>query len=570
MDVLLRERRARPDGIDEYVDTEVNTASIDVGSAPDQTIQLIGRGIAARHARITLDGTAARVTCRRGQRVLVNGARVRAATLRSDDILELDGNRLTLMTPPAGFDLALQITRNAAAHSSDFAGAFRTDIEQTWLSKRRAAWALFVLIASVALLLPLGQLVWKSEPAQRPWSPADAQWTTGPLHPAHQLVIGNDCGACHAVPFARVADAQCTACHDRTHDHIDAALAKDAGFEHTRCATCHREHNSPPHLVDSSERTCTQCHGAPSLSSSQSAPIAELGRVTGFSVASHPAFRVYLLRASQRSIGTGLMFDWNVQPTPIANARESSHLKFPHDVHLDADKVKRVNDSAPLGCADCHVPTQDNEHFEPVTMQRHCASCHDLKFDSTDPTRELPHGQPAEAILAIEGHYLRKFGDPDIGAQTDPKRRVPDRARQHKPCTESAFACAMRATREEALNQFTRRGCITCHVVDDTGDDDIYNRFQVYPVRLVNDYLPAAHFNHTSHLTQKDAAGDAACGSCHAAAKSSDSADLMIPDIDNCVQCHSDVAQPGRVELACTGCHTYHPDASLAALRAQR
>lgn len=571
MNVLLRERRARADGIDEYLDTEVDTASIDVGSGPDQTLQLIGSRIAARHARITLDGTQARVTCRRGRRVLVNGVHVRTAKLLSGDVVEIDGNRLTLAPPPAGFDFALEITRNAAAQSRDFAGAFRIDLAQTWLSKRRAAWLLFALIAAFALLLPLGQLVWDSNPAQRPWSPADAQWSTGPLHPAHQLAIGDDCGACHAEPFERVRDAQCTACHDHTHDHVDAALATNLGFEHTRCATCHREHNSPQRLVDSSVRTCTQCHGTPSHDST---PTVELTRATGFSVESHPAFRAYLLRASQRNIGTGLVFDWHYAATSIADGREASNLKFPHDVHLDPDKVKNGNDSAPLGCADCHALAADDEHFEPVTMERHCASCHDLKFDTTDPTRELPHAAPAEAILAIEGHYLRKFGDPNLGAQTDPKRRVPDRAREGQRCVDSVFACAMRATRDEALNQFTQRGCITCHRVDDAGGDDIYNRFQVYPVRLVSDYLPAAHFNHVSHLTQKGATGDAACASCHAAAKSSDSADLMIPDIDNCVQCHSaderNEARPVSVELACIGCHAYHPDASLIALRGER
>src|SRR4029453_13554200 len=103
------------------------------------------------------------------------------------------------------------------------------------------------------------------------------------------------------------------------------------------------------------------------------------------------------------------------------------NLKFPHDVHLDASKVRKPSDSAALGCSDCHGLTADKEHFLPVTMVGHCLSCHDLKFDPKDPTRELPHGQPTEAILAIEGHYLRKFGDPNIGARVETTRRLPDR-----------------------------------------------------------------------------------------------------------------------------------------------
>lgn len=558
MDVLLRERRTRPDGISEYLDSEISASAINLGSAPDQTIQLLGPNVAPQHAQIELSGAQVRVTCRRRLRILVNGQPVRAASLQQDDVLELDGHRLQLVTAPAGFDLALEFTPSAAVASSDFAGAFRTELAQTWLSKRRAAWILVTLILSLTLLVPLGQLVWHSGETQRPWSPADAQWTTGALLPAHRLAIGNDCNACHAVPFTRVRDEECSACHDRVHDHIDAAVAAKAQLEHTRCATCHLEHNEPPHLIVSADTLCTDCHRAPA----RFAAIRKLPEATGFSLTTHPKFAAYLLRSSQRPGGTGLLFDWRLEASSIDGGRESSNLKFPHDVHLDASKVSKVDDSAALGCADCHALASDKEHFLPVTMEQHCASCHDLKFDPTDPMRQLPHGQPTEAILAIEGHYLRKFGDPNIASTTATKRRLPDRVNADERCTDTAFACAMRKTRDEAVNQFTRRGCVTCHVVEDTNSDDIFSRFQVYPIRLVTDYLPMGRFSHSSHLTQKDATGDAACGSCHDATKSAESSDLLIPDIENCVECHSDRSGSGGIALACIGCHVYHPNVS--------
>ena len=237
-------------------------------------------------------------------------------------------------------------------------------------------------------------------------------------------------------------------------------------------------------------------------------------------------------------------------------------------MHLDGSKVRRTDDGKALGCGDCHRLAPDKEHFLPITMEAHCRACHDLKFDPRDPTRELPHGQPTEAILAIEGHYLRKFGDPNLATDAIVRRRLPDRPNDEERCTESAFACAMRKTRDESVNQFTIRGCVTCHVVEDTHDSDIYNRFQVYPIRLVGDYLPKAHFDHMRHLTQRDKTGDDACVSCHDARKSKDSADLHIPDIDTCVGCHSDsvaerVDRPGVV-LPCIGCHLYHPGESTS------
>jgi predicted CXXCH cytochrome family protein len=565
MQVLLRTRRIRTDGVDEYHDTQIDAAALTLGSAPDRAVQLIGPSIAPQHARIRCTDGAARIDCSRGGHVLVNGRTVRAAPVEVGDRIEIDGHILVRVAAPAGFDLALEVTPNAAVQTSDFAGAFCTDLTQTWLSKRRAAWVLFVVILTLALLAPLTTLVWDGGEAHRPWLPADASWSTGPLHPAHQLAIGNDCTACHAVPFQRVADAQCSACHERVNAHVDATPALQAGLVHTRCATCHQEHNEPAQLVTTAKTLCTDCHAEPA----PLAAIKPLEPASGFAATTHPAFEAQLLRAAARSAGTGLMFDWRFERTAIAGAKETSNLNFPHDIHLDGEKVRKVDDSAALVCVDCHQPAPDQEHFLPVTMERHCRSCHDLQFDPADPARELPHGQPMEAILAIEGHYLRKFGDPNLATAASTRRRLPDRSDVEDRCTESAYVCAMRSTRAEAVNQFTRRGCVTCHRVEDTGNQDIYSRFQVYPIRLVADFLPDARFDHTSHLTQKDASGDAACGSCHDARHSTASADLLIPDIDNCLQCHSDDSAAG-VELTCIGCHPYHPVAARATMRGQR
>ncbi len=527
MDLLLRERRTRTDGFVEFSDTEISAAAINIGSGPDQTLQLIGRNVAPRHAQLKVDGDKIDIACRSGLRVVVNGKSVASTALAEGDVVELGGHRLQLVAAPAGFDLALELTPNAAVQNRDFASAFVADLSQTWLSKRRPAWLLFVGILAATLLIPLSKFVGDGG-QQRPLAHWDQQWSAGPLHPAHQLIAGDNCNACHAVPFHRARDVECTKCHDRTHDHVEKSLAAQADLEHVRCASCHKEHNEPARLIVTANGLCTDCHARPT----RFAAITTLEPVTGFSMTAHPKFAAYLLRSVRRPGAAGLVLDWRYEPSPIGGARESSNLKFPHDVHLDGSKVRRTDDGKALGCGDCHRLAPDKEHFLPITMEAHCRACHDLKFDPRDPTRELPHGQPTEAILAIEGHYLRKFGDPNLATDAIVRRRLPDRPNDEERCTESAFACAMRKTRDESVNQFTIRGCVTCHVVEDTHDSDIYNRFQVYPIRLVGDYLPKAHFDHMRHLTQRDKTGDDACVSCHDARKSKDSADLHIPDID--------------------------------------
>src|SRR5262249_19335400 len=141
--------------------------------------------------------------------------------------------------------------------------AFVTDLEQTWLSKRSAAWLLFVTIVSLTLLVPLSKFAGRADGKPLPWSNWDRQWTAGPLYPAHLLATGENCNACHAVPFVRVRDQECTKCHDRTNDHIERSLAERANIEHVRCGACHQEHESPPHLVMSANSLCTDCHANP-------------------------------------------------------------------------------------------------------------------------------------------------------------------------------------------------------------------------------------------------------------------------------------------------------------------
>jgi predicted CXXCH cytochrome family protein len=555
MDVLLREVRTRADGRTEYIDTEIGGDVFTIGSAPESALQLLGDGIGARHAEIR--GTA--LTCVGKARVVRNGDSTAKAKLAAGDVVEIGGHRLNVIDAPAGFDLALELVRDPDVDASAYEAAFRTDLEQTWLGKRRPAWLLLVLVVALGFLVPFALRYFDVE------SPVavvtDLSWSSGPLLPAHQLAVGDDCSACHEAPFVKVRDSACRDCHAALADHFHADLEVTDAVE--RCAICHREHNEPPTLVVTADSLCTDCHRA-------AQPASGGGRVdvvTGFDRTSHPAFDAHLVKSVARPAGTGFVYDWGFEVVAVASARERSNLKFPHDVHLDPEKVQSTTTSEALGCGDCHQLSQDKEHFRPVTMEQHCRSCHDLRFDETDPERELPHGQPLEAVLAIEGHYLKKYSDPEAYKAERVKRRLPDRPVTDDVCSGPAFTCATRKTLLEAINQFTVRGCVTCHAVEDNGNQDVYSRFQVLPIRLAVDYFPEARFDHVSHMTQKDATGDAACLTCHRADVATESAELLIPDLDNCVQCHSGTPGADLVVLGCIDCHSYHPGAELTALR---
>jgi len=572
VNVLLREIKKRADGRTEYVDTEISTDTFDIGASADSTVQLLGAGVLPRHAQLRCDGANVVVTAIGRARIVVDGAPVRRRALPVGGEFAIGGHRFAIREAPAGFDALLELARDETVDASAYEAAFRTDLADTWLSKRRAAWLLlaFVVVATFAAPLALRQSGAKI--AHHWYVPDDVQWTSGPLAPAHALAVGDKCVSCHTDLFTRVPSKACTTCHDRVGEHVPVHEgAAPASRATDRCGACHREHDEPSSLVVRADSLCIGCHATEQpRGATNGAQLAKVHAASGFTAATHPPFNAHLLVALQRTSGTGFAFDWGFTVAPVASAREASNLKFPHAVHLDPEKVRSNATSKPLGCADCHTLSADQLHFEPITMERHCRSCHDLQFDETDPGRQLPHGQPLEAVLAIEGHYLKKFGDPQGYREDRERRRIPDHEVVEERCTASAWECAERKTTDEALNQFTKRGCVTCHVVDDNGNRDIYSRFQVVPIRLVANYFPEARFPHADHATLKEKTGDAACLSCHKADRSKESADLLVPDVDNCAECHGDRTVADRVAVGCIDCHSYHPNAELLKARTER
>ncbi len=156
---------------------------------------------------------------------------------------------------------------------------------------------------------------------------------------AHHARIDLKCAQCHS-PEAGVASLRCERCHDpsgtdrMTHTaHVllgsgDRRLAKQA--PEMACATCHTDHRGQAFAMrEVDDRECATCHNFRGL--------------TG-----HPEFAVVRALASA---GVGLDFD--------------------HDRHIaEAQKARGAT------CQTCHEQTADRRGFQPLTFDRHCASCH--------------------------------------------------------------------------------------------------------------------------------------------------------------------------------------------------
>ena len=574
MEFLLREV-GNDQSLVVYQDTELNADVISIGSGPDQLIQLRGGNIQRAQAEIKMSAGQLAITGVGKNTVVVNGEQTNAAKLKAGDVIELESHKITVLPTPAGFDAACELELDSELQNHALESAYVTSLAETALGKRPPAYILSLIVLAIVLVWPLSAYLLRDNPVDpvtnqeqySKQSAGDLLWSSGPLLPAHQLEVGNDCSACHKKAFQTVQDEACIDCHQDEADHFaydKASHGGELGSLHidlgvTECQSCHKEHNEPAVMVVTADSLCVDCHVDPLQLSENTTGTAA---VTGFDAVAHPEFKLNYLLPKVVERGTGIGVEWyNRFENHSSAQKDMSNLKFPHDVHLDADKVQ-VSGTTPMACSDCHTLKSDDEHFETITMEQHCSSCHDLSFDVADPDRQLPHGSPATVVQTIEEHFVRVYTDPDYkSASSDRRRRPGQRGGGADRCDDKPFDCGMQRATSEAAIQFTQRGCVTCHEVSDNQSADLYARWTVLPVKINHDWYQRAIFDHASHLTQRGKSENETCSSCHQASESASSSDVLIPALDNCQSCHGDVSKHEKVVLNCVSCHAFHPPA---------
>ena len=349
MRALIRFVSRGAGGAVEQRDRIFDGEAITLGRATDQIINLKDRRVELEHARIVRAGGRFVVSSRALTGVLVNGRMCRDAPLAVGDELQIGANIVRLIAPPAGFDLAftfeLETGVNALAVE---APALPLTLREVGARMQPWAWALSLAVLAVALIVP-----WMSSPqsgaplpTRQTLLPSDHAWQAGPLHTAHAN-LSAACESCHQRPFVRVTDQACLGCHAAAlHRHQPPHSPQASVLAATRCASCHREHDEPSTLLRNNEQACVSCHAT-------------------------------LPRAKQTAAAA---VDFLRQHPPFAASRshDESHLKFPHDKHLDPRGIRTTSGREVMTCAGCHEPQVGGARLQPITMQRHCQRCHSL------------------------------------------------------------------------------------------------------------------------------------------------------------------------------------------------
>ena len=475
--------------------------------------------------------------------VLLGGRPVVEAAIGASDEIRIGPYRLATEPPAAGFDAAVvvELVDPAEDDLQRLKRTSRVGLERTRLGKRLPSWLLFLLIAAFGLALPIvSYTTWgpsSGATAPKPeWSRiADLSWNVGEVSDAHKH-FSADCGACHLQSFASVPDKACLDCHTGVPGHAGPTASKTAGLDSASCGDCHVEHRGAKGSIIADDRLCIDCHGREGgkMAGSSLSPVA--GFPTG-----HPAFRVTVVKAAVGPVLERVALSGPVPP------RNLETLKFPHDAHLKKAGVVSPRGLTKLDCAACHQPDAGRQGFRPTSFETDCAWCHTLKFDAKAPGRSVPHGAAAAVRPYLEDAYSRialQGGDAEIPAPFQ-RRRVGEAVPETERLEMRAWVDARVA---EALDLVfdPRRGCGSCHIATRSGDS-----FTVAPVVILDSHLPKTRFDHNQHETM-------ACGQCHKAEQSASSADVLMPDIDNCAGCHGPPTATLKVPSGCISCHGFH------------
>ncbi|MGD0403205.1 MAG: hypothetical protein ABSB66_08410 [Candidatus Acidiferrales bacterium] len=368
-------------------------------------------------------------------------------------------------------------------------------------------------------------------------------YSSGKMSVSH-AVLTEQCDSCHlkeaGVFSAKASDQACETCHDGPIHHTNQLFTPN-------CATCHREHRGSLRLAATSDASCTQCHA--NLRANGSA-VRYARNIDAFD-SSHPEFAA--VRAG------------NVDPGTI---------KLNHQVHLKKNLMGPNGVAVQLDCGDCHRPPASNEpwrfgvqqpkassvvqkeeppsinparaYMSPVTYAQHCIACHGLQFDKRF-AESVPHDTPT-AIHAFVVLRFRQYiaTHPAELRITNSDPNLPQKPFPVSPRVLSSEQWVTERT-AESEQLLWRKTCMQCHALS-------FPTNQTLPVvaksNITVRWFQHAVFNHDEHRLVK-------CEECHSAArKSQETADVLLPGIRTCEQCHHSGSE--AAEARCFECHTYH------------
>lgn len=351
-------------------------------------------------------------------------------------------------------------------------------------------------------------------------------------------------------------DQNCEHCHAGHSFHEPDVISAHS------CSDCHREHQGSGLMAKPTDANCLSCHANERVMQASR----ELGKkLPPEAFDFRPANGRVLFKAPRPADGyTRLIHSFATDHPEFQvldeRLKDPDTLKFNHVLHLTSPTIPQFNGHK-LDCADCHKPDAAGVYYLKISFEDNCRACHSLQFDVNNPELRLPHGnvEHVRAFLrSLPAQYAefgakqkgiteqsesKKFVDAQIaqirerfGSGEELERRIFFSDAKSGPVIQVAGAGATGAARFP--------GCAYCHQVaeDENGVPAVSQPF------IPDRWLIRGQFDHSKHFKMS-------CTQCHDALHSSETADVLLPSQQSCVQCHS---PKGGVASSCSTCHTFH------------
>jgi hypothetical protein len=366
-------------------------------------------------------------------------------------------------------------------------------------------------------------------------------------------------------PAMNAIDQNCEKCHVAHSFHEPNVMR-----EHS-CSACHREHQGSGLMAKPTDANCLSCHANGQVMQAS----LEIGKkLSPAAFDFRPAQGRAIFKTPRPERGYTKLIHSFASDHPefqviAEKLKDPNTLKFNHALHLSSPNIPQLNGHK-LDCADCHKADAAGVYYLKISYDENCKACHSLQFDVNNPELRVPHGnaEHARAFLrslpeqyadfatqtkgitgktALDGFVQQQMIQlrEQFGSGEELERRVFFSDAHTGPVTGVAGLGSTGAARFP--------GCAYCHSVAalDEGTPTVSQPF------IPDRWLIRGQFDHSKHFK-------IACTQCHDATHSRDTADILLPSKQSCVECHS---PKGGVANSCSTCHGYHTTRNNIAMK---
>ena len=561
MQVLVRHLTKKRDGAIATRDELVACETVSLGRGTDNEVELPAAGVLLHEGVLhKREGGLFFESEGEGRNnISINGQPIDTGSVEVGSVIGIGPYDVTVLPSEGEVEIALtvELVRPIGDALETLRSNSKTRLEQSGIGKRPLAWGATAFILLAFLVWPLVEVFVIERADQNlmksplematdteSWPLAgDLAWVTGPISGPHKFLAQN-CGSCHERPFVKVQDDVCTTCHAEITNHVDPKVHDLPEVTTALCQSCHKEHQGDEPIIRQDQAFCSSCHeGLEDIASDT-----KLENASNFG-SDHPEFRPSVVTNATTGTVERVLLD--IANWPV----ENSNLAFTHKKHLNplgilvpGQRERRV-----MGCADCHASDDADYGFSAVVMEDHCGECHQLNFEPTVPTRQLPHGNVETVVESLREFYgnLALRGGAQIANAPAVVRRRPGGRPLNEEERLEALDWADKAAHDAGDRVFGKSVCGTCHKVTQTGDGR--SDYSLAPVMIADRWLPKGRFDHSRHRSSD-------CVDCHATADSDKATDVLLPQIATCQACHGGESAAQRVPSTCIACHDFHLD----------